>query len=66
MASAARERVGGGRFPAHISPRVRTETCVPPGFTRSHWKGNGRQEHSACPCSFPRKISTQCGCSMKC
>src|SRR6185437_4678522 len=30
------------------TPRVQVETPAPPGFARSHWKGNSRRDVPAC------------------
>jgi len=37
------------------------ETPAPPGFSRSHWKGNGHPESSACPYPFSRKALVNIG-----
>ena len=36
------------KFAKKTNPRVQVETPVPPGFARSHWKGNSRRDFPAC------------------
>jgi hypothetical protein len=60
LAAAARERVSQGEGArVTLFPRVRVETPVPPGFARSHWKGNGRKHLCACPFFSSKTLSSQ-------
>jgi len=53
------ESFAGEGARATLFPRVRVETPPPPGFARSHWKGNGRKHICACRFLSSKTLSSQ-------